>query len=129
MHLDLAPMWFYCTIVLPLATMPSWRESFLLSLVSLLFLGGVAVGSVIAWAAWSGWPRSFDRGTWWTVFMLCGIPGVFLVIFAQRMEPAAAWQNFVQHVLFTLGILLVFIAWGCGLAVLTYRRRTPPISN
>jgi hypothetical protein len=126
MHLGLKPMLLYCNSIPPLATALGWRENLQLALGSLLFVCGIAICGVIAWAASNGRPQNFDRWMWWTAFMLFQIPGAIICIYAQRMEPAGAWREFVQHVLLTLGILLVFIAWGCGLAIFTYRCRTPP---
>jgi len=129
MYFGLEPMLTYSTTILPLATIANWREGLSLTLGSLLFVGGVAIAAVIAWAAWNGWPENFDRSMWWTVFMLSVIPSAFFIFVAQRMEPTSTWQNLAQHVLFTLGLLLFFTACGCALAVLTHRRRTAPISD
>jgi len=90
---------------------------------------GIALTAVIPRAAWEGWPETFDRWMWWTVYMLAGIPGGILLAIAQGMETATDWQRFIQRVLGSFGVLLFFVAFGCGIAILTYRRRTPPPSE
>lgn len=105
-----------------------WREQVELILAGIVFSLGAGIVAIIAYLAWTGWPRNFDRWMWWTMVVLFGIPGTLLAVFAQRMEPISAWQNLGRHLLFTIGITLLFFAFGCGLAVVTCRRG-PPQSN
>ena len=122
-------MWMFCFTVLTWAAIPKWYENIALVFDSIIIMAGLAIAGLIAWAAWNGWPQDFNRESWWTAFMLVGIAGFFLFTVGRRMTPDVLWQFFAQSLITGVGFALLLVAWGCGLAIITFRRRTPPGSR
>jgi hypothetical protein len=85
------------------------------------------VAAVIGYAAWKGKPKSFGRDMYWTISAVASAAALGLGVYAQRMQAdVRTWQYLLQLGCFGLGALLAGVALGCGVGILTYRRRTPP---
>jgi hypothetical protein len=96
-------------------------------LLLILFVGVPAIAVAIGYAAWKGKPRSFDRQTFLLVSIPVGAFGIFLMVYAQKMQAdVRTWQYILQLACFGLGSLLFGVAGGCGVGVLTYRRDALP---
>jgi hypothetical protein len=101
---------------------PNWFIDGLL----LLILFGVApsIAAAVAYAAWKGKPKNFDREMYWTAFIAIGAVSAFVVMFALRMRAeVGTWQYFFQCASFSLGAILFGMSMGCGVGIFTYRRR------
>lgn len=93
---------------------------------SMFFLVVPIVTAGVAYAAWRGKPRSWDRSMFFTAFASAGAVSAFLITYAIKMQAdVRTWQYAMQVALFVLGLLLFAIAGGCGLGIfLTNRRST-----
>jgi hypothetical protein len=93
-------------------------------LLFVLFVVAPSIAAVIGYAAWKGKPKNFEREMYWTAFVALGGVSGFLLVFAQRMHAdVRTWQYLLQLACFGLGALLLGVAMGCGVAILTCRRR------
>jgi hypothetical protein len=94
----------------------------------LLFTFFVVVPSIaaaIAYAAWKGIPKNFNREMYGMAFFATVSASGFLMVYAQRMQAdVRTWQYLLQIACFGLGALLFGVAGGCGVGVVTYRRNS-----
>jgi hypothetical protein len=92
----------------------------------LLFTFFVVVPSIaasIAYAAWKGKPKNFNREMYGMGFVATVAASGFLMVYAQRMQAdVRTWHYPFQIACFGLGALLFGVAGGCGVGVFTYRR-------
>jgi hypothetical protein len=87
------------------------------------FVLGPAIASGIAYAAWKGKPKNFDREMYWTAFAAAILASGFLMVFAQRMQAdVRTWKYVAQIACFGIGAVLFGVAGGCLLGVFIYRR-------
>ena len=79
----------------------------------------------IGYAAWKGWPKSFDHESYVLGFVACLLTSVSLLVYAQRMQAdVRTWQYLLQLAFSVLGLLLLGIAGGCGIGIFTCRFRS-----
>ena len=101
---------------------PNWLIDGLLLLI--LFGGGPSIAAAVAYAAWKGKPKNFDREMYWTAFIGMGAVSAVVIVFALRIRAGVGtWQYLFQCVSFSLGAILFGISMGCGVGIFTYRRR------
>jgi hypothetical protein len=81
-----------------------------------------SISIAIAYAAWKGKPRTFDRGKYFASFVACLAASAFLMIYAQRMHADVRTFHYaIEVALFELGALIFGVAGGCMLGTFTYR--------
>jgi hypothetical protein len=79
--------------------------------------------AAIAYAAWKGKPKNFNREMYWTAFAASMVVSGVLMVFAQRMHAdVRTWQYFLQTVCLLAGALLFGVSGGCFLGIFIYRR-------
>jgi uncharacterized membrane protein YczE len=89
-----------------------------------LFVGVPSISAAIGYAAWKGKPNGFDRERYGLSAITAGVPGVALMVYAQRMRADVRTpQYFLQLACFALGVVLLGIACGCLVGVFTCRHR------
>jgi len=96
-------------------------------LLIIFFVGVPSIAVAIAYAAWKGKPKSFDRESHVLGFVACILASGFLLVYAQRMHAdVRTWQYLMQIACGGLGLLLFGIAMGCGIGIFKCRRRSGP---
>jgi hypothetical protein len=85
-----------------------------------------SIAGGIAYAAWRGIPRNFNREMWIAAFFVTMIVGGTLLVTAQRMDPFGLWQRILQEICGYSGLLLLVISLGCGISIFTHRQTAPP---
>jgi hypothetical protein len=86
-----------------------------------------SVTAAIAYAAWHGKPKNFDRSMFFTAFASAGAASLLMIVYAQRMQAdVRTWQYAIQVALFVLGLLLFAVAGGCGLGIFLTKRGSIP---
>jgi uncharacterized membrane protein len=82
-----------------------------------------SIAALIAYAAWKGKPKNFNREMYGMAFVATVAASGFLMVYAQRMQAdVRTWQYLLQIACFGLGAPLFGVAGGCGVGVFTYRR-------
>ncbi len=83
------------------------------------FVIGPALGIVVAYAAWRGKPRSFNRETYGVLCIGSGVACLLLVWIAKWIDADVRNpQYFVQLASVLLSFLLLGVSMGCGFALL-----------
>jgi hypothetical protein len=89
------------------------------------FVLAPSIAAAIGYAAWKGWPKSFDREMYWTVFVASGVVAGLVIVFALRIRAVGeAWLHLVQLTCLGLGALLFGVALGFGVGIFTRRRNS-----
>jgi hypothetical protein len=89
------------------------------------FVLAPSIAAAIGYAAWKGWPKSFDREMYWTVFVASGAVAGLVIVYALRIRPVGgAWLHLVQLTCLGLGALLFGVALGFGVGIFTRRRNS-----
>jgi hypothetical protein len=95
-----------------------------------MFAAAPAIAAMVGYIAWKGKPTNFDRGMYFTAFVVAGGIAAFLIACAIRMKAdVRSWQYILQLACFIVGALIFGVAMGCGVGIFTYRRRSPPDSH
>jgi hypothetical protein len=89
------------------------------------FVGIPVIPGVVAFAAWKGWPKNFNRETYMLGFLGLGFASAILIYSAQRMTPEDVWHQLLQEICGALGLLLSGISVGCLIGIFTCRNKTP----
>lgn len=89
-----------------------------------VFAGIPTIAATIGYAAWKGGLKSFSRDTFVLGFIATLMVSAFVIVYAQRMHAdVRTWQYLLQLACFELGVLLVGIAGGCGIAIFKHRSK------
>ena len=95
-----------------------------------LFVFGVMVpliAAAIGYAAWRGKPTNFSREMYFAVSVVVGGISLFLLLQATRMRGGfLTWAHLLQLSCFGLAAVLMGVAGGCMVGVVTYRRTSQP---
>jgi uncharacterized membrane protein len=92
-----------------------------------LFVVAPSMAAVIAYAAWKGWPKSFDREMYWTAFVSTGAVAALVIVYAMRIVVDGTWQHLVRLAGLGLGALLLGVAFGFAVGI--FVRRANPLTN
>jgi NhaP-type Na+/H+ or K+/H+ antiporter len=94
---------------------------------SMFFLVVPLVVAGIAYAAWRGKPRSWDRSMFFTAFASAGAVSAFLITYAIKMQADVRTSQYaIQVAFFVLGLLLFAIAGGCAVGIFLTKRGSTP---
>jgi uncharacterized protein YybS (DUF2232 family) len=88
------------------------------------FVLALLIAVAIAYAAWKGKPKSFDREMYWTMFVAAGAVGGLSLVYVQRHTDTL--PGLVVYVGLILGALLFGVSAGFGIGALVRRRDTLP---
>jgi len=88
------------------------------------FVIAPAIAATIAYAAWKGKPKGFDRDMYWTAFVSTGAVAGFILVYAQRN--GGTWPRAVRLACLVLGALLFGVAFGFGVGIFARRRSSLP---
>lgn len=91
------------------------------------FVLAPSIAAAIAYAAWKGWPKTFDREMYWTAFVASGAVTALVNAYAMRIRAVGeTWLHIVQLACLGLCALLFGVAFGFGVGIFTRRRNPPP---
>jgi len=88
------------------------------------FVIAPTIAATIAYAAWKGKPKGFDRDMYWTAFVSTAAVAGFILVYAQRN--GGTWPRAVQLACLVLGALLFGVALGFGVGIFARRRSSLP---
>jgi multidrug transporter EmrE-like cation transporter len=88
---------------------------------------GIAV--TIAYAAWRGKPKTFDREMYWTSFATAGIASVLVFVLAQKLNSNGLAGHILPVLCLLLALLLFGVSMGCGIAIFAWRRPDSPANE
>jgi hypothetical protein len=93
------------------------------------FVLGPAIAAGIAYAAWKGKPKNFDREMYWTAFAAAILASGFLMVFAQRMQAdVRTWKYVAQIACFGIGAVLFWwladVCWEFSFTAVAFGART-----
>lgn len=84
-----------------------------------------SIATAIGYAAWKGWPNSFDREMYWTAFAASGAVAGLVIVYALRIRAVGGtWLHLVQLACLGLGLLLFAVSFGFGVGIFTRRRNS-----
>lgn len=84
-----------------------------------------SIATAIGYAAWKGWPKSFDREMYWTAFVASGAVAGLVIVYALRIPAVGGtWLHLVQLACLELGLLLFGVSFGFGVGIFTRRRNS-----
>lgn len=88
----------------------------------MFFVIAPSIAVAIAYAAWRGKPKSFDREMYWTVFVATCAVAAVIIVYSLRMQTDDEMRfHLVQLVCLGLGALLFGVSFGFGVGVFTRR--------
>jgi hypothetical protein len=91
-----------------------------------LFLGAPLISALIGYRAYKGWPRTFNRQSFFLLFLLTIIAAMALLAGAQRMKADVRTPLFLLQVLcFEAGAVLFGVAGGWFLGIFLHRLGSP----
>lgn len=87
------------------------------------FVLAPSIATAIGYAAWKGWPKSFDREMYWTAFVALSAVAGLVIVYASRIKAVGGiWLHLVQLACLGLGALVFGVALGFGVGIFTRRR-------
>lgn len=87
-----------------------------------MFLGAPFISLVVGYRTYKGWPRTFNRQTFFLLFLLTLAAASVLLVSAQRLNADVRTPLFLLQVLcFELGAVLFGVAGGWLLGIFLYR--------
>lgn len=103
--------------------------SFTIFVLLIMSAGIPAIAATIAYAAWRGKPKTFDREMYWTSFAAGVIASALVFVLAQKLNSNGLTGHLVPAICLLLALLLFAVSMGCGIAIFTWRRPDPPASE
>ena len=88
------------------------------------FVIAPTIAATIAYAAWKGKPKGFDRDMYWTAFVSTAAVAGFILVYAQRN--GGTWPPLVRVACFEIAALLFGVALGFGVGILARRSSSLP---
>jgi hypothetical protein len=96
---------------------------FLATFVLLIMSVGIpAIAVAIAYAAWRGKPKTFDREMYWTSFAAALIVSALAFVLAQKLNFNGSAGRILPAISLFLALLLFGVSMGCGIGIFTWRR-------
>jgi uncharacterized membrane protein YhaH (DUF805 family) len=96
--------------------------SFTIFVLLIMSAGIPSIAATIAYAAWKGKPKTFDREMYWTSFAAAGIASALVFVLAQKLDSKVSAGHLVPAACLLLALLLLGVSMGCAIAIFTWRR-------
>jgi len=91
------------------------------------FVMAPTVATVIAYRAYRGKPKSFDREMYWTAFVAIGAVAGIVIVYALRMDTKDEFAgNLLRMIALLLGALLFGVSLGFGAGIFTRKSNSQP---